>query len=346
MAQIEVVNLEKLSATAGYKMPANDPEAVSPDNITHAQLRKSPFGSGQATQGTAVSGENSTFEFSIADNDADELFKLYVSTDGTNYTENKTYGGTNGRNPFSATDISGLVTLTTSQNISGTKTINGNANLVIASGSDITVQTGGDLTLADAPVQTTDATNKAYVDGRTWTSCVFWIDAMSLDNTTVALSYRRIFNSTGYTPTLAYGTNSYGEKGLTVTFNRSSSAFDIQTMPAGIDDGAFATVPGVNFYIDPAVNQASANTSVFLVYIQLYGGSTQVSQTQKGVKLIATTATTSHTYDHKEYSINWDYGNIGNDSTYVTSVNNVTVSVLVGVTEQLRNGRIELRFYD
>jgi hypothetical protein len=164
MAQTFVYNTNELSPQ-GYLKPANTVSAVSPDNITHLQLRYSDFSSSYVIQGSVVSGENSTFEFSIADNLASEVFKLYYSTDGTTYNVDKTFGGTSGKKLFGATDLSGLVTLTTAQNISGTKTLTGNANIVVGSGSDITVQTGGDITLADAPTVSTDATNKEYVDG-------------------------------------------------------------------------------------------------------------------------------------------------------------------------------------
>lgn len=164
MAQTFVYNTNELSPQ-GYLKPANTVSAVSPDNITHLQLRYSDFSSSYVIQGSVVSGENSTFEFSIADNLASEVFKLYYSTDGTTYNVDKTFGGTSGKKLFGATDLSGLVTLTTAQNISGTKTLTGNANIVVGSGSDITVQTGGDITLADAPTASTDAANKSYVDG-------------------------------------------------------------------------------------------------------------------------------------------------------------------------------------
>ena len=94
---IEVINLEKYSPD-GYKMPANNPSYVFPDNVTHAQLRYNTFTSSYVVQGTAVSGSNSTFEFDLSEVATNyKSFKLYSSTDGTNYTEIKSYGGSNGR---------------------------------------------------------------------------------------------------------------------------------------------------------------------------------------------------------------------------------------------------------
>lgn len=98
----EIINLEKLSSH-GYKMPANNPNIVSPDNITHAQLRYNTFTSSYVIQGTVVSGSNSTFEFDVNTSDlhssgkTHSRMKLYGSTDGTNYTEIKSYGGTYGK---------------------------------------------------------------------------------------------------------------------------------------------------------------------------------------------------------------------------------------------------------
>ncbi len=332
MAQVTLANIDKLSPAQGYRMPANNPNAAAPDNITHAQLRITPFNGSTANtywQGTVVSGENSSFEFSVPDAYVANLFKLYVSTDGTNYYEKKTYGGSSGINPFGTTDISGLVTLATAQSITATKTFNTNANLVIASGSDITVQTGGDLTLADAPTASTDATNKAYVDGLTYKSCIFWIDAFYLDKLT-ALSYRRIYNNTGVTPTLAYVNNSLGESGLQVTFNRTSAAWDINSNYLSADDG-FASYPAGFFYIDSSINQASSATSAIITFADSY---LQAGQT-----------TTQHYYDMLTADT---WGRTGHDpSKYlVTNVSGITLSSAVTISQRRYNGRIELRFYD
>ena len=200
MAQTFVYNTNELSPQ-GYLKPANTVSAVSPDNVTHLQLRYSDFSSSYVIQGSVVSGANSTFEFSIADNLASEIFKMYYSTDGTTYSVDKTFGGTSGKKLFATADLSGLVTLTTAQNISGTKTINGSANLVIASGSDITVQAGGDITLADAPTASTDATNKAYVDGLIgYTEYIAWVDQTDTDAPVPTV----VKNNTGRTWTWSY----------------------------------------------------------------------------------------------------------------------------------------------
>ena len=176
MAQTFVYNTNELSPQ-GYLKPANTVSAVSPDNVTHLQLRYSDFSSSYVIQGSVVSGENSTFEFSIADNLASEIFKMYYSTDGTTYTVDKTFGGTSGKKLFATADLSGLVTTGTAQNITATKTLTTNANLVVSSGSDITVQAGGDITLADAPTDSTDATNKAYVDARASKEALIFVNS-------------------------------------------------------------------------------------------------------------------------------------------------------------------------
>lgn len=93
---VEVINLEKLS-NDGYKQPANDPNESTPDNITHCQLRYNTFTSSYVIQGVAVTGSSSTFEFTIASTLGYSLFKLYTSTDGTTYTEKKSYGGSLGK---------------------------------------------------------------------------------------------------------------------------------------------------------------------------------------------------------------------------------------------------------
>ena len=93
---IEIINLEKLD-NDGRKQPANDPTSSTPDNITHCQLRYNTFTSSYVIQGVAVTGASSTFEFTIASTLGYSLFKLYTSTDGTTYTEKKSYGGTLGK---------------------------------------------------------------------------------------------------------------------------------------------------------------------------------------------------------------------------------------------------------
>ncbi len=93
---IEIINLEKLD-NDGRKQPANDPTSSTPDNITHCQLRYNTFTSSYVIQGVAVTGASSTFEFTVSSTIQYSLFKLYVSTDGTTYTEKKSYGGSAGR---------------------------------------------------------------------------------------------------------------------------------------------------------------------------------------------------------------------------------------------------------
>ena len=96
---IEVINLETLD-NDGKKIPANNPNESTPDNITHCQLRYNTFTSSYAIQGVAVTGSSSTFEFTVSDALFYRKFKLYVSTDGTNYTEKKSYGGSAGKHLF------------------------------------------------------------------------------------------------------------------------------------------------------------------------------------------------------------------------------------------------------
>ena len=99
---IEIINLEKLD-NDGRKQPANDPTSSTPDNITHCQLRYNTFTSSYVIQGVAVTGASSTFQFTIPSTTGagitnfPSLFKLYVSTDGTTYTEKQSYGGTLGK---------------------------------------------------------------------------------------------------------------------------------------------------------------------------------------------------------------------------------------------------------
>jgi hypothetical protein len=207
MAQTFVYNFNEQSPQ-GYLKPANTTSAVSPDNVTHAQLRYTDFSSSYVIQGSVVSGANSTFEFSIADNLASEIFKMYYSTDGTTYNVDKTFGGTSGKKLFATADLSGLVTTGTAQNITATKTLTTNANLVVSSGSDITVQSGGDITLADAPTASTDAVNKAYVDGLIgYTEYIAWVNQ---DGTNAPVS-TVVKNNTGRTWTWSYiSTGNYG----------------------------------------------------------------------------------------------------------------------------------------
>jgi len=95
---IEIVNIDKLSDD-GFKQPANNPDLINPDNIKYSQLRYNTFASNQAVQGVAVVGSSSTFAFDISSSIPYTLFKLYKSTDGITYNEDKSYGGEIGRVP-------------------------------------------------------------------------------------------------------------------------------------------------------------------------------------------------------------------------------------------------------
>ena len=354
MAQTFIHNFDKVSPL-GYKQPANDPNAASPDYITHAQLRYSPFTSSEAIAGSVVSGANSTFSFSIEDAQIAYTFKMYYSTDGTTYNEDKTFGGADGKKLFGANDLSNYVTLSGAQNITGTKTVTSSANLVIASGSDITVQTGGDITLADAPSASTDAVNKAYVDGLIgYKSCVFWVSSYTPDEST-ALSYSRIYNNTGVTPTLTYLTTAGGsDYGLRVTFNRTSSASDIiLNGPLLWEDGFGARYKAGYFCPIETFVQSSANTSLDLIFVR---DDFRLAQT-------ATSRATTFfdTGDFKEYSLSGSTVSEGvwNQSTPPGSNEWVGIDVAYQdltlrsdhsdnwtLAEALKNFRLELRFYD
>ena len=350
MAQDYIHNFDKLSSQ-GYKQPANNPDEVSPDYLTHCQLRYSPFTSSEAIAGTVVTGETSTFVFSIPDGNITSTFKMYVSTDnGTTYTEDKTFGGSSGKKLFGANDLSNYVALTGAQSITGTKTISGSANLVIASGSDITVQAGGDITLADAPSASTDAVNKAYVDGLVgWKTCVFWIDSFT-PNESIALSYRRIYNNTGVTPTLTYGTSLFGAQGLRVTFNRTSAASDL-ILPGKLhtDDG-FGSKNAAGFLsIDETWNQASSNTTVDLFYVDDIATNWDISTanfggidiwskyTLSGGTLTRAAGSTAGSYTDQMFLA----------ATKPTGTGSyLAAALLVATSEARKNFRIELRFYD
>jgi hypothetical protein len=348
MATDKIVNINELSPQ-GYWKPANTVNAVSPDNVTHAQLRYSDFSASYVVQGSIVSGENSTFKFSIADNLATELFKLYTSTDGTTYTVDKRFGGDNGVKLFGTNDLSGLVTLTTAQNISGTKTLTGNANIVVGSGSDITVQTGGDITLADAPTASTDATNKAYVDGLIgYKSCVFWVSSFT-PNESTALNYTRIYNNTGVTPTLTYGQSLFGAQGLRVTFNRTSSNSDIILPGKLFTDDGFGSKNDAGFLgVSETFAQSSANTVMDLYYVDDVWRSWTVSQANIGGVDIWSRFTLSGG------TLTRTVGNSGTaftDQDFVAATLKRTEALLasnavVATSEERKNFRIELRFYD
>jgi len=91
----KVFNIWRLD-TDGRIMPANNPLASSPDYYTHAQLRYDTFLSPNVIQGTFVTGANSSVAVEIPENKLQWSFKLFVSRDGTTYTEDKTFGGADG----------------------------------------------------------------------------------------------------------------------------------------------------------------------------------------------------------------------------------------------------------
>ena len=349
MAQTFVYNFNEQSPQ-GYLKPANTTSAVSPDNVTHAQLRYTDFSSSYVIQGSVVSGANSTFEFSIADNLASEIFKMYYSTDGTTYTVDKTFGGTSGKTLFATADLSGLVTTGTAQNITATKTLTTNANLVVSSGSDITVQSGGDITLADAPTASTDATNKAYVDGLIgYKSCVFWV-ASYTPNESTALSYTRIYNNTGYTPTLTYGQSLFGTQGLRVTFNRTSSNSDIILPPKLFTDDGYGSKNDAGFFgVSETFAQSSANTVMDLYYVDDTYANWNLSQanssgvgiwskfTLSGGTLTRAAGNSGGAFTDQEFlaaTLRRDSG------TFLAATS------IVATSEARLNFRIELRFYD
>jgi hypothetical protein len=122
--------------------------------------------------------------------------------------------------------------------------------------------------LADAPSASTDATNKAYVDGLIgYKSCVFWVSSFT-PNESTALSYTRIYNNTGYTPTLTYGQSLFGAQGLRVTFNRTSSNSDIILPPKLFTDDGFGSKNAAGFLgVSETFAQSSANTVMDLYYV-------------------------------------------------------------------------------
>lgn len=92
---VEIVNLTRLSGD-GYLMNANNPLQINLSYITHAQLRYGTFTGSEAIQGTFVENSNSCVEFEVIGHSLIKPLKLYASTNGTSYTEIKTYGGADG----------------------------------------------------------------------------------------------------------------------------------------------------------------------------------------------------------------------------------------------------------
>jgi hypothetical protein len=331
MATDIIVNLDELSPQ-GYWKPANSISAVSPDNVTHAQLRYSPnFDSNSVVQGTVVSGENSTFVFSIADADSAKLFKLYTSTDGTTYTVNKKFGGDSGVKLFGTTDTSGLVTLATAQTISAVKTFSALPE------SAVTPTTAGQLT------------RKGYVDNLIgYKSCVFWV-ASYTPNESTALSYTRIYNNTGYTPTLTYLQGITGTPGLRVTFNRTSSNSDIILPPKLFTDDGFGSKNDAGFFgVSETFAQSSANTVMDLYYVddiaQTWG---LKSGNSAGIDYWSKFTLSGGTLTRSAGT----GGQYATDQMFLAATNGLATPLLeatsvVATSEARLNFRIELRFYD
>ena len=331
MAQTFIHNFDKVSPL-GYKQPANDPNAASPDYITHAQLRYSPFTSSEAIAGSVVSGANSTFSFSIEDAQIAYTFKMYYSTDGTTYTEDKTFGGADGKKLFGANDLSGYATLGTAQSITAIKTFTA---LPVSS---------------VAPTGSTQFTNKAYVDGLVgWKTCVFWIDSFT-PNESTALSYSRIYNNTGVTPTLTYGTNIFGAQGLRITFNRTSSNSDVILPPKLFVDDGFGSKNQAGFLgVSETFSQNSANTTMDLYYVDDIATNWDISTanvggidiwskyTLSGGTLTRAAGSTAGAYTDQMFLA----------ATKPTGTSSfLAAEVLVATSEPRKNFRIELRFYD
>jgi len=98
-----VVNLEKYSDD-GYKKSANSLNASAPDNITHVRFYYDDFAGSNYVQGAFVAGNNSTVQYD-ASGVSFSKFKMFVSTDGINYTERKSYGGTEGLDRVDASKV-------------------------------------------------------------------------------------------------------------------------------------------------------------------------------------------------------------------------------------------------
>lgn len=186
---IEVINLEKLS-NDGYKQPANDPNESTPDNITHCQLRYNTFTSSYVIQGVAVTGSSSTFEFDIT-GITYTLFKLYVSTDGTTYTEKKSYGGSLGKT-LNETTANAVLT-TGNQTVAGIKTF-----------SSVPI-------ISTTATTSTQAVNKLFVDTR------------------VGIKQWKGYILQSGSNSLAFGSEYINTTGATVTGSRDSTGYYLMT---------------------------------------------------------------------------------------------------------------------
>lgn len=90
-----VHNLDQFSDD-GFKQLANSANVSTPDNVTHARFYYDDFAGDNYIQAEFVQGKNSTIQ---ADNTgvAFSKFKLFISYDGVNYAEDKTFGGDEGK---------------------------------------------------------------------------------------------------------------------------------------------------------------------------------------------------------------------------------------------------------
>lgn len=241
--------ITKVNAS-GYLMPANTPALLAPDNITHAQLRYSPFGTGQAVQGTFISGQNSSIEFSIPDLQVNEQFKLYLSEDGTNYDEDETFGGASGIKLFGTNDLSGLVTLADAQTISGVKTFSAKPKQNAYS----------------APTVDTEFAPKKYVDDLTPLSgkkMFFGIINQGATNAPVVTTF---INTTGYTFTTARA----AEGNYSITFSGGGASTNWFVHYARIQQNTSANVESFAY-----INVTKSGTNPILT-IDTYQGEIQI----------------------------------------------------------------------
>jgi len=242
---IVILNLERIDSD-GKLIPANNPNYAVPSYIKYAQLRYNTFSNSYVVQGTFLAtGESSTIEFDLNGvSSSYTLFKLYTSTDGVTYTEDKTYGGTTGRTIF--TSVAGAVLTSGNQNVAGIKdfsdsiksntisehttntgvTIDGvlikdsldNSNIVTKDG----VQTiTGIKTYSAIPIMSslattgTQAVNKNFVDARA--GIKQWKGLIEQTASTPPILLKEFINTTG----------------TTVSFSIVSTGYHLMTFSAG-----------------------------------------------------------------------------------------------------------------
>lgn len=250
MAVIEIINLEKLSRD-GFKQPTNDPSASSPDKVTHAQLRYNDFSTTYKIQGTAVYNSSSTFEFSVSSaiSNAYSLYKLFVSTDGTNYTEDKSYGGTSGRT------LTGLNTdlLATNNAWTGANTFNTvmPSSTLTATGKDqfTTLRSTGlrySCTLAQTGTNAPTTSNLHNTTGATavWSYVTVGVYRLTFSNNQLFNNAYYTYNFS-YSPTLFDATlgNIYGFAQVD-TLSIASGQFDLYVYDASKEASTSGVVYG------------------------------------------------------------------------------------------------------